>query len=163
MEVIEIVASPRELVLGRLESWPGNSVGSTRNGTSPRSTDCPLRARSPSTKTAHRRQASVEDTSPGCVGPRKSLYHARCQTRLANHLELLRSYYNFVRPHQALRFGKTTRTPAMQAGVAAQRLSFGTLFQSVDILRVPETDARPPTRRVGGEFLYWREISDLTI
>ena len=33
------------------------------------------------------------------------------------YLELVRCHYNFVRPHRALRFGRETRTPAMQAGL----------------------------------------------
>src|SRR5262245_35158215 len=34
---------------------------------------------------------------------RRTLYHARWKERLEEHLELLRCYYNFVRPHRALR------------------------------------------------------------
>ena len=40
------------------------------------------------------------------------------------HVELLRCYYNFIRPHRALRFGRETRTPAMQAGVVNKRLAW---------------------------------------
>ena len=35
---------------------------------------------------------------------RRTLSHARVTDRLEAHLELLRSYYNFVRPHGALKF-----------------------------------------------------------
>ena len=38
-------------------------------------------------------------------------------------LELLRCYYNFVRPHGALKFGREIRTPAMQAGLTTRRLT----------------------------------------
>ena len=38
------------------------------------------------------------------------------------------TYYNFVRPHMALKFGKTFRTPAMQAGLAKKKLSFREVF-----------------------------------
>ena len=55
---------------------------------------------------------------------RRTLAHARSEARLADHLELLRCHYNFVRPHGALTFGRETRTPAMQAGLAARRLTF---------------------------------------
>ena len=49
----------------------------------------------------------------------------------AGHLELLRCYYNFVRPHMALRFGRDVRTPAMQAGLVAKRLTFRDVFTAV--------------------------------
>ena len=48
---------------------------------------------------------------------RRSPCHARAKETLEDHLELLRCYYNFVRPHRALKFGRETRTPAMQAGL----------------------------------------------
>jgi hypothetical protein len=48
--------------------------------------------------------------------------------RLLDALEILRSYYNFVRPHGALRFGAVTRTPAMQAGIFDRPLTFRHLF-----------------------------------
>ena len=40
------------------------------------------------------------------------------------------AYYNFLRPHSSLKFGKTIRTSAMQAGLAKKRLSFRDLFTS---------------------------------
>ena len=43
----------------------------------------------------------------------------------------LRCHYNFVRPHRALRFGRATRTPAMQAGLATRRLTLRDIFVSV--------------------------------
>ena len=39
-----------------------------------------------------------------------------------------RCYYNFVRPHGALKFGRETRTPAMQAGLATRRLTLRDIF-----------------------------------
>jgi hypothetical protein len=39
-------------------------------------------------------------------------------------MALMMMYYNFVRPHKALKFEKIVRTPAMQAGLATKRLSF---------------------------------------
>jgi len=50
---------------------------------------------------------------------------------LADRLELLRCYYNFVRPHMALRFGPEVRTPAMQAGLVDRRLTFRDIFAAV--------------------------------
>ena len=44
---------------------------------------------------------------------RRTLSHARSTERLDEHLELLRCYYTFVRPHGALKFGHEIRTPAM--------------------------------------------------
>ena len=40
---------------------------------------------------------------------RRTLSHARATDTLEAHLELLRCYYNFVRPHGALKFGRETR------------------------------------------------------
>ena len=61
---------------------------------------------------------------------RRTLSHARSTDTLEAHLELLRCYYNFVRPHGALKFGRETRTPAMQAGLASRRLTFRDIFES---------------------------------
>jgi hypothetical protein len=44
---------------------------------------------------------------------------------------LLRCYYNFVRPHRALKFGLEIRTPAMQAGLVSKRFSFREVFVAV--------------------------------
>ena len=55
---------------------------------------------------------------------RRTLSHARSTERLDEHMELLRCYYNFVRPHEALKFGHEIRTPAMQAGLTTRRLTF---------------------------------------
>ena len=60
--------------------------------------------------------------------------HARKKRTLGDHLELFRAFYNFVRPHGALRFGKVTRTPAMQAGLAAKQLSFRDIFSARDVV-----------------------------
>lgn len=62
---------------------------------------------------------------------RRSPAHARLGQCLAGQLELLTCYYNFVRPHMALRFGSEVRTPAMQAGLVARRLTFRDVFTAV--------------------------------
>ena len=59
---------------------------------------------------------------------RRSPCHARGADQLRGHVELLRGYYNFIRPHRALRFGRETRTPAMQAGLVSQRLALRDIF-----------------------------------
>ena len=59
---------------------------------------------------------------------RRSPCHARGADQLRGHVELLRCYYNFIRPHRALRFGRETRTPAMQAGLVSQRLALRDIF-----------------------------------
>ena len=59
---------------------------------------------------------------------RRTLSHARSKEKLEEQLEILRCYYNFVRPHRALRFGCEIRTPAMQAGLVTRRLTFRELF-----------------------------------
>ena len=61
---------------------------------------------------------------------RRTLCHARWRQRLEGHLELLRCYYNFVRPHRALKFGRRVRTPAMQAGLTVRRMTFREIFGS---------------------------------
>ena len=61
---------------------------------------------------------------------RRTICHARWKERLEDHLELLRCYYNFVRPHRALKFGREVRTPAMQAGLTKRRLTFREIFSS---------------------------------
>jgi len=62
---------------------------------------------------------------------RRTPAHARSGQCLADHLELLRCYYNFVRPHGGLKFGREVRTPAMQAGLATRRLTFRDMFTAV--------------------------------
>jgi IS1 family transposase len=62
---------------------------------------------------------------------RRTICHARWEERLEDHLELLRCYYNFVRPHRALKFGHQFRTPAMQAGLATGRLTFREIFSAM--------------------------------
>jgi transposase InsO family protein len=41
---------------------------------------------------------------------RRTICHARSKEHLEDHLELIRCYYNFVRPHRALKFGLKVRT-----------------------------------------------------
>ena len=65
---------------------------------------------------------------------RRTLCYARRTERLAAHLELLRCYYNFVRPHRALKFGKGIRTPAIQAGLTKRRLTLREIFSSMIVL-----------------------------
>ena len=48
---------------------------------------------------------------------RKTPNHARDTRTLKEHLELFQCYYNFIRPHSALKFGSEVRTPAKQAGL----------------------------------------------
>jgi IS1 family transposase len=62
---------------------------------------------------------------------RRGLGYARRKQRLEDHLELLRCYYNFLRPHRALKFGREVRTPAMQAGLTQKRLAFRDVFTSI--------------------------------
>jgi IS1 family transposase len=62
---------------------------------------------------------------------RKSPAHARMTDYLEGHLELLRCYYNFVRPHRALKYGREIWTPAMQAGLASRKLSFRDIFTCI--------------------------------
>ena len=59
---------------------------------------------------------------------RRTPCHARHSGSLMGQMALMMMYYNFVRPHMALKFGKMVRTPAMQAGLVAKRLSFREVF-----------------------------------
>jgi transposase InsO family protein len=67
---------------------------------------------------------------------RRTICCARCKERLAAHLELLRRYYNFVRPHRALQFGPEVRTPAVQAGLTTRRITLREIFSPPPILLV---------------------------
>ena len=61
---------------------------------------------------------------------RRSPCHSRRKERLESQLELVRCHYNFIRPHRSLKFGKITRTPAMQAGLVSRQLTFRMIFLS---------------------------------
>jgi hypothetical protein len=65
---------------------------------------------------------------------RRTICYARCKERLTAQLELLRCYYNFVRPHTALQFGSEVRTPAVQAGLTERRLTLREIFSSTIVL-----------------------------
>jgi transposase-like protein/IS1 family transposase len=55
---------------------------------------------------------------------RQTPAHARCGEALEAQLDLQRCFYNFLRPHMALKFGKETWTPAMMAGLATHVLTW---------------------------------------
>ncbi len=59
---------------------------------------------------------------------RRSPCHARGEAQLRGHIALVQCYYNFLRPHRALRFGDETRTPAMQAGLVSTQLTWCDIF-----------------------------------
>ena len=59
---------------------------------------------------------------------RRSPSHARSEDQLRGHVKLLRCHYNFIRPHGALKFGRETRTPAMQAGLVSRPLTWRDIF-----------------------------------
>ena len=61
---------------------------------------------------------------------RRTPCHSRRKERLEDQLKLLRCHYNFMRPHRSLKFGKVTRTPAMQAGLASRQLTFRMVFMA---------------------------------
>jgi transposase-like protein/IS1 family transposase len=61
---------------------------------------------------------------------RRTICHARLKEHLEDHVELFRCYYNFIRPHRALKFGTEMRTPAMQAGLVSKRQSFREIFEA---------------------------------
>jgi IS1 family transposase len=65
---------------------------------------------------------------------RRTICHSRLKDLLADNLALQMCYYNFVRPHSALRFRDEIRTPAMQAGLVKKQLSFREIFTSLKII-----------------------------
>ncbi len=89
---------------------------------------------------------------------RRMLCHARSKQALEDQLELLRCYYNFIRPHRALKFGRETRTPAMQAGLTTRRLTFREVFSSEGSLLLSEirvfvlADFRMPVHVAGARM-----------
>ena len=98
---------------------------------------------------------------------RRTPCHARRTEFLEGQAALLMAYYNFLRPHRALKFGKTLRTPAMQAGLANKRLSFREVFTSQAafflffLLGVVARYARLDFRSV--QFGQWRGNSSTTL
>lgn len=65
---------------------------------------------------------------------RRTACHARDRDHLDGNMALLMCHYNFIRPHSALKFGKETRTPAMQAGIVAKKLTFRDIFTRRELL-----------------------------
>ena len=55
---------------------------------------------------------------------RKTPAHARDVRTLKEQLELFQCYYNFIRPHSALKFGAEVQTPVKQAELLRRNLSF---------------------------------------
>ena len=64
---------------------------------------------------------------------RRTACHSRHKDLHDDNLALQMCYYNFVRPHSALKFGDETRTPAMQAGLVKKQLSFQEIFIALEI------------------------------
>ncbi len=91
---------------------------------------------------------------------RRTLSHARSKEKLEEHLEILRCHYNFVRPPGALKFGRETRTPAMQAGLTTRRPTFREVFVclppsllvSIGAITFAEP-SRPPSAPIMDELL----------
>ena len=71
---------------------------------------------------------------------RKTTASCKSEDSMREQLELLRCYYNFIRPHSSLRFGRERRTPAQQAGLMRTRLSWRRIFTA----RLLDTPRRSP-------------------
>ena len=65
---------------------------------------------------------------------RRTACHARDNSLFEDNIELQRCYYNFIRLHSALKFGSEIRTPAMQAGLVKNHLSFRDIFMDLKII-----------------------------
>ena len=77
---------------------------------------------------------------------RRTACHARKAECLDDLLAIQQCYYNFIRPHRGLKFGKEFRTPAMQAGLVPERLSFRDIFTSREaslLCRILKMPSRP--------------------
>ena len=76
---------------------------------------------------------------------RRSPCHARGADQLHGHVDLLRCSYNVIRPHRALKVGRETRTPALQAGLVNAPMNWSDIFTApaalyafhVAVVRVP--------------------------
>jgi len=55
---------------------------------------------------------------------RQTPAHARSTQALAEQLDFQRCYYNFMRPHLALKFGNQIWTPVMMAGITKRKLTW---------------------------------------
>ena len=75
--------------------------------------------------------AGCGQTSPagfGWAGRQGPASGSPVVARLAAAVEVLRCAYNFIRPHGTLRFGRVTRTSAMQDGIVGRALSWRDVF-----------------------------------
>ena len=94
---------------------------------------------------------------------RRSPCHARGADQLRGHVELLRCYYNFIRPHRALKFGRETRTPAVQAGLVSAPMNWSDIFTApaslcvflVAVVRIPVTVQLMETSAVALPTFSW--------
>ncbi len=69
---------------------------------------------------------------------RKTNSAAKTRETLEVQIDLLQVYYNFVRPHRSLKFGREMRLPAQQAGLVTRVLSWRDVFLSFrPIARLP--------------------------
>ena len=91
---------------------------------------------------------------------RRTICHAWWKERLEDHIELFRCYYNFIRPHRALKFGREVRTPAVQAGLTKRQLTLSHIFSSRMFLQMRKNvifvlfdSARPVTFATRGVAL----------
>ena len=55
---------------------------------------------------------------------------AKERAALERAVTLLQCYYNFIRPHGSLKFGRECRTPAQQAGLVTRRLKWRDIFMA---------------------------------
>jgi hypothetical protein len=66
-----------------------------------------------------------------CYLHRRTPDPARNVQRLCDALEILRVYYNYIRPHASLSIHRPPRTPAMAAEILDRQLSFRTIMSWV--------------------------------
>lgn len=81
-----------------------------------------------------------------CYLHRRTPGPARKVRRLSDALEILRVYYNYIRPHASLSVNRPPRTPAMAAGIFDRRLSFRTIMSWVSRPTGKSPLRNPPER-----------------
>jgi transposase-like protein len=91
--------------------------------------------------TAYSERLNLHVRRSCCFLHRRTPGRARRVQSLSNCLEILRAYYNYIRPHASLSVKRPPRTPAMAAGIFDRRLSFRTIMSWV-----PRPTGKPPLR-----------------
>ena len=91
---------------------------------------------------------------------RRTICYARRDQRLEDHLQLLRCYYNFVRPHWALKFGREVGTPAIQADLTRRRLVLPQRIGNWSLTSLQQRLVKTGGRLVKHARYYWLLLAE---